>query len=817
MANGTRLRQQTTSYNQSFEEALQSARDVNQKLDVLIEALQKEEARRHEIMMQENARRHEQLLELIRSRFVHAKGKGTVVQVPIEKKHRQQYMPYMELSFPDFNGTDPKGWLRNCEQYFDRYQVPEQQWIGIASMHIEGDARFWKQAYFFNRPRVNWSEFSDAICKRFTAAKEGYPIREFNTYEQKHLETLQMENSNGHDDKLSDSASRPEELPRLHAAQPNPSKLNSAITTPRTENKGSKEGNLKDNIIPSPISANKGEEPPPGIHKLLAAQQSTPKAAYTVTTPSIERNEIKVQGTVEEFGPLPALKATEGGDSSLNNSEINSQVEVRRLEQNHYADLKMKVCNRRYEVKLRDSVGKPEELLRVLTAQPPPPKHAHTNSVEVESTDVVGSTVNNSEKVAKFNFARRTTMNKQKNSPDLFYKGLRQNHKFWAQLRVLKLEELDQVPGTDWVKIYRQLPFDPGPNQVTLHSIERATHMPIITSKLPMVIKHRAQLLAAQPYRIKPEATKEKTHACIQKPHREITDSTQKKEFVAILLEVNNQVHANSFPKMEFLMSSGNNLRNWIGGYEQCFKLHQISDQQENSEYFKVQRLIQHSRLTGACLVKGFVNEHKELGAIIMMPHPCSRFLAYEQDKLQESNRNLGVTLHIKGECKALTLIICKWMQAVQNRSEEDHLLTEFHTSRAWQVDMGIEQFTRWSGIERDMHQLVQDCEVCLRAKEENRPKHCYKKLKLEEWWSYTRFHISTGKRILQGPVARRLRLPEGSKGEPPPQQVPPSILPTRDASRVRTKVGNTSDWRKATQATGYSQTQFKEFHEFHP
>nr|CAD1818459.1 unnamed protein product [Ananas comosus var. bracteatus] len=86
MANGTRLRQQTTSYNQSFEEALQSARVVNQKLDVLVEALQKEEARRHEIMMQENARRHEQLLELIRSRFVHAREEEITVQVPKEEK-----------------------------------------------------------------------------------------------------------------------------------------------------------------------------------------------------------------------------------------------------------------------------------------------------------------------------------------------------------------------------------------------------------------------------------------------------------------------------------------------------------------------------------------------------------------------------------------------------------------------------------------------------------------------------------------------------------------------------------------------------------
>nr|CAD1833630.1 unnamed protein product [Ananas comosus var. bracteatus] len=88
MAIGTRLQQQTTSYNQSFEGTLQITRDFNQKSDVLaqrIEALRKEEARRYEIMMEEDARRHEQLLGLIRSRSVHAKGKGTSFPMPFVK------------------------------------------------------------------------------------------------------------------------------------------------------------------------------------------------------------------------------------------------------------------------------------------------------------------------------------------------------------------------------------------------------------------------------------------------------------------------------------------------------------------------------------------------------------------------------------------------------------------------------------------------------------------------------------------------------------------------------------------------------------
>uniref|UniRef100_A0A6V7QRZ0 Uncharacterized protein n=1 Tax=Ananas comosus var. bracteatus TaxID=296719 RepID=A0A6V7QRZ0_ANACO len=141
-----------------------------------------------------------------------------------------------------------------------------------------------------------------------------------------------------------------------------------------------------------------------------------------------------------------------------------------------------------------------------------------------------------------------------------------QGHQPLADSRKSRLKGSDTALGIDEMQEYKQVPFDPGPNEGTTHSIEGVTipnveegvsHIPIITSELPMVIKHRAQVIVVRPYWIKPETTMEKTHACIQKPHREITDSTQKKEIVAILLGVNSQFHANSFPRMDFLMFSG--------------------------------------------------------------------------------------------------------------------------------------------------------------------------------------------------------------------------------------------------------------------
>ncbi len=74
-----------------------------------------------------------------------------------------------------------------------------------------------------------------------------------------------------------------------------------------------------------------------------------------------------------------------------------------------------------------------------------------------------------------------------------------------------------------------------------------------------------------------------------------------------------------------------------------------MEDYQARSEDLRVQKLIQNSSLAEACLVWGFVNEYKELGTMLEMPHPYSLSLAYEQAKLKESNRELVVTLYTSG------------------------------------------------------------------------------------------------------------------------------------------------------------------------
>lgn len=94
------------------------------------------------------------------------------------------HVPFPKLEFPYFNGEEPWEWLTNCEQYFKVYQIPQPQWVGIATMHLNGRARSWKQSYFLSKPRVTWEDFAKALCKRFAHIGERYLVREFSNLKQ---------------------------------------------------------------------------------------------------------------------------------------------------------------------------------------------------------------------------------------------------------------------------------------------------------------------------------------------------------------------------------------------------------------------------------------------------------------------------------------------------------------------------------------------------------------------------------------------------------------------------------------------------------
>nr|CAD1840671.1 unnamed protein product [Ananas comosus var. bracteatus] len=353
---------------------------------------------------------------------------------------------------------------------------------------------------------------------------------------------------------------------------------------------------------------------------------------------------VTAQTPIEGKELISITTSAEKKVGSLIRFETHQSAAVKGLEQKHETSLQIE-ANRMCKVKLRDSVSEPEELLKPLTAQPPLLKPAHNgqnaytastkfgstaeaaentthNSKEsidynliewaasselqqVEEGNVYEATSNgdsdnqtqltllndrNLHSLIDFGTAKATKVGsttvvplmvtvdhghkvQNKNSCLQFARKDR-GHKLLVDSRKSRLTSFGTVLEINGMKENRPVVFDPGPNKVTFHSIEGASRMPNITKGLPMVIKPRAQLVAAQPYVIKPGAAMQR--------------------------------------------------------------------QQEKSEDLRVQKPIQISNLAETCHVWGFMDEYRELGTVLVMPHPCSLSLFYEQAKLKESNRELG-------------------------------------------------------------------------------------------------------------------------------------------------------------------------------
>nr|CAD1835735.1 unnamed protein product [Ananas comosus var. bracteatus] len=199
--------------------------ELQQESQQRYEALQIEAAKRHEVMLQENARRHEQLLKMFTTQSQppnsqtsgytstssasltikegrqqdqnrargstnynarEERGKGLLpnphrlLERGEEHQGRFQHIPYPRLEFPTFQGEEPREWSSHCEQYFRIYQVPELQWVEIATMHFTGRAHRWKEGYLIDKPDITCEELVEAVCRRFDGSDLGRMIREFN-------------------------------------------------------------------------------------------------------------------------------------------------------------------------------------------------------------------------------------------------------------------------------------------------------------------------------------------------------------------------------------------------------------------------------------------------------------------------------------------------------------------------------------------------------------------------------------------------------------------------------------------------------------
>lgn len=72
-----------------------------------------------------------------------------------------------KLAFPEFDGTDPDGWIRKSEKYFELVGIPNEHRVQIAVMYMVGRAEFWWRGTGCNANTLLWHHFCRMLSDRF--------------------------------------------------------------------------------------------------------------------------------------------------------------------------------------------------------------------------------------------------------------------------------------------------------------------------------------------------------------------------------------------------------------------------------------------------------------------------------------------------------------------------------------------------------------------------------------------------------------------------------------------------------------------------
>ncbi|KAK2988870.1 hypothetical protein RJ640_018308 [Escallonia rubra] len=88
---------------------------------------------------------------------------------PPEYPPRDNNLPrFPRLDFPKFDGINPRGWVRKCEQYFEFCPIHEDYKVSYASVHFDAQAECWYAAYIKPLGRVRWEQFTKDLYARFS-------------------------------------------------------------------------------------------------------------------------------------------------------------------------------------------------------------------------------------------------------------------------------------------------------------------------------------------------------------------------------------------------------------------------------------------------------------------------------------------------------------------------------------------------------------------------------------------------------------------------------------------------------------------------
>ncbi|KAL4588404.1 hypothetical protein LXL04_001290 [Taraxacum kok-saghyz] len=76
-----------------------------------------------------------------------------------------------KVKLPQFDGTDPRGWITKAELYFQVNKIPLTQKLHLAQMCMDGIALNWYTNLLIKHPSTTWIQFRDKLLVRFSGTK----------------------------------------------------------------------------------------------------------------------------------------------------------------------------------------------------------------------------------------------------------------------------------------------------------------------------------------------------------------------------------------------------------------------------------------------------------------------------------------------------------------------------------------------------------------------------------------------------------------------------------------------------------------------
>lgn len=72
-----------------------------------------------------------------------------------------------KLSFPEVDGSNPDGWIRKAEKYFELVRVPNEERVQIAIMYIKSKAKFRWRGTGCSATQLPWHQLCGMVTERF--------------------------------------------------------------------------------------------------------------------------------------------------------------------------------------------------------------------------------------------------------------------------------------------------------------------------------------------------------------------------------------------------------------------------------------------------------------------------------------------------------------------------------------------------------------------------------------------------------------------------------------------------------------------------